>query len=73
MRKALALLLVAATALTLAGCAGYQTGNGLSRFDSKSFWETDSPEEGGSDSGAAPDSSSPDHGAGAGGSDSGSN
>ena len=38
----------------LAGCAGYETGNGLSRFDTKSFWYSgygDGDGGGGSDAG----------------------
>lgn len=31
-------ILAAIIVAALAGCAGYETGNGLSRFDTKSFW-----------------------------------
>lgn len=61
MRALINTLLLSYVALSLSACMGYQTGNGLSRFDSKSFWETDD-HEGGGDSGAATDS--PDHGGG---------
>ena len=70
MRVLLTALLLASVALSLSACLGYQKGNGFSKFDTKSFWESDDASEGGSDSGAAPDS--PDHGGG-GTSDSGSN
>jgi hypothetical protein len=56
-------IVVALGALALlASCAGYETGNGLSRLDSKSFWYSGYEDsEIGNDSGASPDSAGPGH------------
>lgn len=64
MRRTLSLALMASAALlVLSGCAGYETGNGLSRLDSKSFWYSGyEDEEIGNDSGRSHDSASPDSG-----------